>query len=88
MMVDLSKQEWVLKLSKQEWVLKNCGRTFASASVELLNNNDGCARATSADKVEETVRKDNFRNVTWKSEDRISVNNRFGMLSETNTETL
>ena len=50
--------------------------------VELLNNNDNCACVTSADKVEETVRKDNSRGVTWKSEDRISINNRFSMLSK------
>ena len=37
-------------------------------------------------KVEETVLKDNSRGVTWKSEDHISVNNRFSMLSETNAE--
>ena len=56
--------------------------------VELLNNNDDCSRVTSADKVEETVRKDNSGGVTWKSEDRISINNRFSTLSETCTETL
>lgn len=59
-------------------------------AVELLNNDDDCARATSADKVEDTVRKDkdNYKSVTWTSEDRISINNRFGVLSETNTEAL
>ena len=56
--------------------------------VELLNNNDDGARVTSAEKVEETVRKDNSRSVTWKLEEHASVNNRFNALLEDNTEAL
>ena len=56
--------------------------------VELLNNIDDGARVTSAEKVEETVRKDNSRGVTWKLEEHASVNNRFNALLEDDTEAL
>jgi hypothetical protein len=56
--------------------------------VELLNNNDDGARVTSAEKVEETVRKDNSRGVTWKLEEHASDNNRFNALLEDDTEAL
>ena len=56
--------------------------------VELLNNDDGSARVASAEKVEETSKKDKSRSVTWNFEEHASANNRFSALSEDYTEAL
>ena len=63
-------------------------KTGEEDGVEVLNNNDDSARVTSAEKVEETGKKDKSRGVTWNFEEHASANNRFSALSEDYTETL
>ena len=62
--------------------------SLSKERVEVLNNNDDSARVTSAEKVEETGKKDKSRSVTWNFEEHTSASNRFNALSEDYTETL
>ena len=56
--------------------------------VELLNNDDSCARAQVANNGISNLNKEDSKSITWKAESHKLVNNRYSALTEIDTEAI